>query len=125
MADVSLGRDLIAYVHRGVRGVVLSPSWTVAQKITFMEMMALGPLDVANPAQFFERIEESTSFPDPAARTDPRVLWASPDTGLRVNLAEWASQAVDAGSPTVMSRLAPETPDLTAYVGGAWIREIQ
>ena len=50
--DVSLGHDLMAYAHRGVRGVVLSPSWTVAQKITMMQQMAFGALDVTSPGEF-------------------------------------------------------------------------
>ena len=124
-ADVSLCHDVLAYAHRGVRGVVMSPSWTVGQKITFMEQMALGALDVQNPAEFFERIEEGTSFPDPATRTDGRVLWVNPDTGFRVNLHEWVSQAVDTGTPTVLSRMAAETANLTDYIGGAWIGEVQ
>ena len=39
---VWLGHDLIAYGHRGVRGVVLSPAWTVPQKLMFMAQTALG-----------------------------------------------------------------------------------
>ena len=130
-ADVSVGHDLHAYAHRGVRGVVLSPAWTVAQKITFMEQTGLGAADVTNPGEFFERIEEGGEhFEDPAERVDPRTLWANPDTGLRVNLDQWATGAVDAGlgsptGPTVLSRMAPDTPNLTDYVGGAWIIQIQ
>ena len=82
---------VLAYGHRGVRAVVMSSSWTVAQKLTFMEQMALGPADVKTPAEFFERIEEdAASSPNPAARAadasiaDGRVLWVNPDTGLRV-----------------------------------------
>ena len=125
VAHVSLGHDLVAYAHRGVRGVVLSPSWTMDQKITFMEQMALGALDVQNPAEFFERIEQRTNLPNPAERADPRVLWVNPDTGLRVNLHQWVSQAVDSGTPTVLSRMAAETANLTDYIGGAWIGEVQ
>ena len=129
MEDVSLGHDLLAYGHRGVRGVVLSPSWTMAQKITFMEQMALGALDVASPAQFFEADRRRHFIPGPAARTDSRVLWVNPDTGLRVPLASWTTLAVDADqnddTVTVLSRMAAETPDLTDYVGGAWINQIQ
>ena len=127
VADVSLGHDLLAYAHRGVRGVVLSGAWTVAQKLTFMEQMAYGPADVTSPGEYFERIEEGNggTFPDPAARVDRRVLWVNPDTGLRVNLHEWVSQAVDSGTPTVLSRMAAETADLTDYIGGAWIGAIQ
>ena len=62
--DVSLGHDLMAYAHRGVRGVVMSPSWTVAQKLTFMKQMALGPSDVTNPAEYFEVIEMDEDIPD-------------------------------------------------------------
>ena len=125
-ADVSLAHDMLAYAHRGVRGVVLSGAWTVAGKIVFMQQLTgLGPLDVASPGEFFERIEEGTSFPDPATRADPRVLWVNPDTGLRVNLHQWVDQAVDSGTPTVLSRMAPETDDLTEYIGGAWIGEVQ
>ena len=124
VAHVSLGHDLVAYAHRGVRGVVLSPSWTMAQKLAFMEMMARGALDVANPGEFFERIEEGDDFPDPAALADPRVLWVNPDTGLRVNLSQWFAEAVGAGNPTVLSRLAAETPNIADYIGGAWINSI-
>ena len=57
-ADVALGHDMLAYAHRGVRGVVLSGAWTVAGKIAFMQQMASGPLDATSPGEFFERIEE-------------------------------------------------------------------
>ena len=132
-AHVSLGHDLLAYAHRGVRGVVLSPSWTVPEKLAFMQQMALGALDVTSSGEFFERIEEGENFPDPAARAadpavaDGRVLWVNPDTGLRVNLANWATGTVDdqANGATVLSRMAPETPDLTDYIGGKWIGAIQ
>ena len=53
------------------------------------------------------------------------MLWVNPDTGFRVNLHEWVSQAVDTGTPTVLSRMAPETVDLTDYIGGAWVGAIQ
>ena len=49
---------MIAYAHRGVRGVVLSGAWTVGGKLVFMQLTGLGPLDVASPGEFFERIEE-------------------------------------------------------------------
>ena len=125
-AVVSLGHNMLAYAHRGVRGVVLSGAWTVAGKIVFMQLMGLGPLDVASPGEFFERIEDGLAdFPDPALRADPRVLWVNPDTGLRVNLHQWVSQAVGSGTPTVLSRMAAETANLTDYIGGAWIGEVQ
>ena len=125
-AVVSRGHDMIAYAHRGVRGVVLSGAWTVAGKLAFMQLTGLGPLDVASPGEFFERIEESVApFPDPAERADPRVLWVNPDTGIRVELAGWANNAVDTSTPSILSRMAPDTDDLTDYIGGAWIGEIQ
>ena len=124
-ADVSLAHDMLAYAHRGVRGVVLSGAWTVAGKLVFMQLTGLGPLDVASPGEFFERIEESDEFSDPALRADPRVLWVNPDTGLRVALAAWASNAVDTSTPTILSRMAPETTDLSEYIGAAWIAQIQ
>ena len=80
---------------------------------------------MTNPGEFFERIEEVDDFMDPAVRADPRVLWVNPDTGLRVNLHQWVDQVVDSGAPTVLSRMAPETPDLTDYIGGKWIGAIQ
>ena len=74
-ADVSLCHDVLAYAHRGVRGVVMSPSWTTAQKIIFMEQTGIGPLDAPTPGEFFERIEEGTSFPGPGdADRWPRVV---------------------------------------------------
>ena len=76
-ADVSIGHNMIAYAHRGVRGVVLSGAWTVAGKIAFMQLTGLGPMDVASPGEFFERIEEAAAVPDPSARLDPRVLWST------------------------------------------------
>ena len=126
--DVSLGHDLMAYAHRGVRGVVMSPSWTVAQKLTFMKQMALGPSDVTNPAEYFEVIEMDEDIPPPSTRTDKRVIWVNPDTGLRVALADWTAHAVDTDQSndgvTVLSRMAAETVDLTDYIGGAWIDSI-
>ena len=87
-ADVHLGHDLLAYAHRGVRGVILSDSWTLDQKLTFMEQMAIGASDVTSPGEFFERIEEGDDVDDPSeSRTDHRVLWVNPDTGLRVTAA--------------------------------------
>ena len=134
VADVSLAHDMLAYARRGVRGVVLSPAWTTRQKITFMEEMAHGAADVTSPGEFFERIEEGTDFVSPADRAadpviaDGRVLWVNPDTGLRVNLDQWVDGAVAASvttnSPTVLSRMAAETDDLTDYIGGAWINSI-
>ena len=52
------------------------------------------------------------------------MLWVNPDTGIRVNLGDWAAQAVDTSTPTILSRMAPETDDLTDYIGGAWIDDI-
>ena len=124
-ADVSRGHDMLAYAHRGVRGVVLSGAWTVAGKLVFMQLTGLGPLDVASPGEFFERIEEGIDFPDPAERADPRVLWVNPDTGVRVELGQWATHAVDTSTPSILSRMAPETPDLADYIGGKWIGAIQ
>ena len=124
-AEVAIGHNMIAHAHRGVRGVVLSGAWTVAGKLVFMQLTGLGPLDVTNPGEFFERIEEVEVFADPAERADPRVLWVNPDTGIRVNLKlQWASGAVDTSTPTILSRMAPETTDLTDYIGGAWIDDI-
>ena len=127
-ADVALGHNMIAYAHRGVRGVVLSGAWTVGGKLVFMTQTGAGPLDVASPGEFFERIEEEAGFADPALRADPRVLWVNPDTGIRVNLDQWVDEAVDyndeGNTTTVRSRMAAETDDLTDYIGGAWINSI-
>ena len=126
-AVVSLGHDMIAYAHRGVRGVVLSGAWTVAGKLVFMQLTGLGPLDVASPGEFFERIEEPRAallIPAGRLRADPRVLWVNPDTGIRVGLANLGNHAVDTSTPTILSRMAPETTDLTDYIGGAWIDDI-
>ena len=91
-----------------------------------MQQTVIGPLDVASTAQFIQRIEEGDgNFTAPEARADPRVLWVNPDTGLRVALAGWASNAVDTSTPSILSRMAPETTDLSDYIGAAWIAEIQ
>ena len=87
--------------------------------------MALGPADAASHGEFFELIEQRTNFLNPAVRADPRVLWVNPDTGLRVTLKQWFAEAVGAGNPTVLSRMATETPDLADYIGGRWIGAIQ
>ena len=91
VAHVSLGHDLVAYAHRGVRGVVLSPSWTMAQKLTFMEMMARGVLDVTNPGEFFERIEEGTMFPDPAVK---RLSILTPDRRAKLTPLSGTAEVV-------------------------------
>ena len=132
-AAVHLGHNLLAYGHRGIRGVVMSDEWTHAQKLTFLEQMAFGAADVTNPGEYFELIEETgiggqDGVPEPTAQDDPRVLWVNPDTGLRVNLAQWFSGAIEAEGPgvgdTVLSRMAAETTSLTDYIGGAWIEDI-
>ena len=41
-----------------------------------------------------------------------------------MNLGEWTDHAVDTSTPTILSRMAPETTDLTDYIGGAWIDDI-
>ena len=46
--DVATGLDFLAFGHRGVRGVMLSTVWTVAQRVKFAEEMATGALDVTN-----------------------------------------------------------------------------
>ena len=57
--DVAVGHDFLSFGHRGVRGVMLSDFWTVAQRIKFAEEMATGASDVTGPAEFFEVIEEA------------------------------------------------------------------
>ena len=127
---VHLGHNLLAFGHRGTRGVVLSTEWTHAQKLTFLGQMALGASDVTTPGEYFELIEEtgigSSGVPEPTTLDDKRVLWVNPDSGARVNLAKWVSDAVEAelNGVTVRSRMADETTALTDYIGGAWIEEI-
>ena len=91
--------------------------------------MALGPSDVTNPAEYFEVIEMDEDIPPPSTRTDKRVIWVNPDTGLRVNARiNGLHQVVDSDQSndgvTVLSRMAAETVDLTDYIGGAWIDSI-
>ena len=127
---VALGHDMIAYAHRGVRGRRAERRIVDGdgQKLTFMKQMALGPSDVTNPAEYFEVIEMDEDIPAPSTRTDKRVIWVNPDTGLRVALADWTAHAVDTDQSndgvTVLSRMAAETVDLTDYIGGAWINSI-
>ena len=40
--DVVVVRDFLTYAHRGIRGVMLSTNWTVAQRVKFAEEMASG-----------------------------------------------------------------------------------
>ena len=134
-AWVSLGHDLLTYAHRGVRGVMMSSEWTVAQRETFATQMAAGAADVKSPHEFFIAMEQSgevgeDDIVDPNDRDDKRVLWVNPDTGSRVNLHDWDSLAVDKelteddDTTTVLARMVAETSDLADYIDGAWIDDI-
>ena len=47
--DVATGHDFLSFGHRGVRGVMLSTTWTVENRVKFAEEMATGSADVSYP----------------------------------------------------------------------------
>ena len=92
-ADVAVAHDMIAYAHRGARGVVLSGAWTVTGKLVFMQLTGLGPLDVASPGEFFERIEEVEDVRGPCWCAPTRACCGSTRTpGFAWSWRQWAEQ---------------------------------
>ena len=120
--DVAVGHDFLSFGHRGVRGVMLSDHWTVAQRVKFAEEMATGALDVTGPAEFFEVIEEAREMGDSSAISAPtqRVVWVDPADGSRYNLA----QSVGSTDTAVEPNMVAEVTDFTVYPTGGWISDI-
>ena len=123
--DVAVGRDFLTFAHRGVRGVMLSTYWTVAERVKFAEEMASGALDVTSPAQFFELIEEAREEdpdadpPSGIAAPTQRVVWVTPTGAVRFNLAQAVEETVE-----VETNMVAEVTDYTVYTSGGWIDDI-
>ena len=86
--DVVVVRDFLTYKHRGIRGVMLSTHWTVAQRVKFAEESASGTADANTAAGFTELVEQAreADSADPIAAPTSRVIWVNPGTGSPVNL---------------------------------------
>ena len=82
--DVVVVRDFLTYAHRGIRGVMLSTNWTVAQRVKFAEEMASGTADATTAAGLTELVEQAREAANPTegiAAPTSRVIWVNPDTG--------------------------------------------
>ena len=118
--DVVVVRDFLTYAHRGIRGVMLSTNWTVAQRVKFAEEMASGTADATTAAGLTEIIEQAREGAGTAiAAPTSRVIWVAPDTGTPSTLAA----AID---DTAMhdDDMVAEVTDYTVYTDGEWIDDI-
>ena len=87
--DVVVVRDFLTYAHRGIRGVMLSANWTVAQRVKFAEEMASGTADATTAAGMTELVEQAreaaaTEDQQGIAAPTSRVIWVNPGTGTPV-----------------------------------------
>ena len=120
--DVVVVRDFFTYAHRGIRGVMLSTAWTVAQRVKFAEETASGTADAHTAAEFTELVEQAresaTPNSDIAAPTS-RVLWVNPSTGSQVTLAGAIGLTT-----SHIADMEAEVTDYTVYTDGEWIDDI-
>ena len=117
--DVVVVRDFFTYKHRGIRGVMLSTHWTVAQRVKFAEESASGTADANTAAGLTELVEQARENEPAIVPPTSRVIWVNPDTGVPVNL----SAAVMLASNHVGDMVA-EVTDYTVYTDGEWIDDI-
>ena len=116
--DVVVVRDFLTYAHRGIRGVMLSSNWTVAQRVKFAEESASGTADANTAAGFTELVEQARELGDGSEIAPPtsRVIWVAPDTGTPSTL----TGAVTLTESHVDDMVA-EVADYTVYTDGEWI----
>ena len=117
--DVAVGHDYLTFGHRGVRGVMLSTFWSVAERVKFAEEMATGAADVTTPAEFFELIEQAREDSDDGEgilAPTQRCVWVNPTGAERFNLAQ-----VIGSTEGVEANMVAEVDDYTIYANGAWI----
>ena len=129
VADVTIAHDMLTFSHRAIRGVMLGTHWTNAQKLLWLQAMALGPTDVppTNPIQYFEVVEENRvavaagGDSPPAAIVAPTdyFMWAHPNDATRWSLADCVSNTADE-----VSNMAAAATDSTVFVNGSWIDSI-
>ena len=117
---VNWAHDFLAYAHRGTRAVMMSATYTTAQKLAWAQANGLGPTDVppTNRPAFFEVVEDWTA--ENAAGNVPTgaVVFADPADATR-----WALSGAVSGTAG-LEGLAAETDDVSQYIGGAWIADI-
>ena len=121
--DVAVGHDFLTFGHRGVRGVMLSDHWTVAQRVKFAEEMASGASDVTTPAEFFEVIEEARE--DTGLKHHDCSAHAARDLG-RSGRRVKVHAGVSVGNTDTDSEpnMVAEVTDFSVYVSGGWIDDI-
>ena len=88
-AHVNYGHDILFHGHEamyivlhrvaGYQGIMADEIRTIAQRIEYCEMMALGALDVTTVAQFFEHVHTVAD----TALTGP-VTWVHPVSNVRL-----------------------------------------
>ena len=120
--DVVVVRDFLTYAHRGIRGVMLSTNWTVAQRVKFAEEMASGTADANTAAGLTELVEQSRADGDTGtdiAAPTSRVIWVNPDTGSNMVLSIAVNRTA-----THVDNMVAEVADYTVYTDGEWIDDI-
>ena len=117
---VNWAHDFLAYAHRGTRGVMMSTTYTTAQKLAWAAANGAGPSDVppTNRAAFFEVVEDWTADDGSTRVPTAAVVFASPVDATRWTLANVVTRTAEE------TGLAEETDDVSEYIAGAWIANI-
>ena len=110
-ADVAKGHDWLNWGHHGVNRVVRSDHWTHAQKLAFLQNMAIGAADVTSPVTFFEGAHEND------APTEA-VVWVNPDNAVRWDVADTIDNTQD-----IIGYMAA-IPTQEELINGGWIDDL-
>jgi len=115
-SSVDLAHNLMTYVERGLRGVLLSSHWS-SDRLSYAKGWTSAPTET-NVTTMFKTLESST-VTDPTTRTDSRVVLI--DTSFNsVALTGWVTNT----DTNFLSNMASEATDLADYVNHAWIEDI-
>lgn len=117
-AAVALAHDFLAWAHYGIYLMVHNhrttgnADWTLDQRVTATQRMAMGAADITNAYEFFTTVEVD-SFVGPSGP----VLWVNVDTGDRVNL----DQAIN--NTNNMNLDSTQLPN-SSILHGSWINTL-
>ena len=120
--DVVVVHNFLTFGHRGLRGIMLSTFWSVAERVKAAEETASGFTDASTIIAMLELVEqarETDSIPVIAAPTQ-RIAFVNPTGAVRYTLAGSAEMT----AADVEENMVAEAASYTVYPTGAWIAGI-
>jgi len=116
-SSVDLAHNLMTYIERGMRGLLLSSHWSNSNKLKFAKAAAVPPTDTAVTTMF--KTLESSTVTDPTTKTDGRVILVN-DSFKPIDITNWSTNT----DTHFLPNLAAEATDLADYVDHSWIEDI-